>query len=72
MGSFAQIECHSGENLQMDRSINPGRIRKALSALKEAGKELQAALDEAEAPRPDHLPPPAKVAKRRKSLRRVL
>jgi hypothetical protein len=54
----------------MDGSINPARIKKALSALKEAEKELQAALDEAEAPRSDRHPPPAKVAKRR--LRHLL
>jgi hypothetical protein len=53
----------------MDGSISPARIKKALAALKEAEKELREALDEIVALRPDRLPPPAKVAKRR-SLRR--
>jgi hypothetical protein len=60
----------------MDGSINSGRIKKALSALREAlrkaEEELQAVLDEAEAPRPDRLPPAAKVGKRRKSLPRPM
>jgi hypothetical protein len=56
----------------MNGSISPTRIKKALAALKEAEKELREALDEIAALRPDRLPPPAKVGKRRKNLRRVI
>jgi hypothetical protein len=51
-------------------TINPTRIRKALQAVSEAQRELEAALLEAETPRPDPLPEPAKIGKRYRSLRR--
>jgi hypothetical protein len=46
------------------------RIREA-KPLKEAVKELEAALDEAELPKPDPSPRPAKVIKPRKTMQRV-
>jgi hypothetical protein len=54
----------------MDTPINPNRIRKALQALKEAERELQAALSDCERPRPDPPPTPVKVWRGHKSLRR--
>jgi hypothetical protein len=56
---------------QMNTSINQDRIRKALSALKQAERELQTVLDEAEQPKPDPPPQPTKIHKSHKTMRRV-
>jgi hypothetical protein len=55
----------------MDIRINPSRVRKALEALKDAERELEAALREAEQPRPDPPPGPVKFSRRPKSMRRI-
>jgi hypothetical protein len=53
------------------KSINIGRIRKALVALRQVERELEAVvLADAEQPRSDPYPRPARKAKRR-SMRRV-
>jgi len=55
-------------------SINPNRVRQALSKLKEAVSELESALSalfDAERPRSDPLPTPTRLIKRRKNMRRV-
>ena len=55
----------------MENAINRARVKRALEALREAERELEAALREAERPRTDPQPSnAAKVAKRR--LRRLL
>lgn len=51
--------------------INADRIKKALRAVREAEKELEAALSESEQPRPDPMPRPTRLIKHRKSMRRV-
>jgi hypothetical protein len=51
--------------------INADRIKKALQAVREAEKELEAALSESEQPRPDPMPRPVRLIKQHKSMRRV-
>jgi hypothetical protein len=55
----------------MDTPINPARIRKALSSVKQAVKELEDALAEADLPKPNLPPPGDRVKKPRRSLRRI-
>jgi hypothetical protein len=55
----------------MNTSINQDRIRKALSALKQAERELQTVLDEVEQPKPDPPPRSTKMHKRHRTMRRV-
>jgi hypothetical protein len=55
----------------MDTSINSARIRKALSLVKQAAKELDEALADAERPKPNPPPTAAKVTKSRRPLRRA-
>lgn len=55
----------------MNTPINPSRIKKALLALKEAERELEAALADAERPAPDPAPRGARVYKPGKTMRRV-
>jgi hypothetical protein len=56
----------------MANGINPKRIADALQALRQAEKELEAALDEAERPLPNPPLQAAKVRKRRqRPMRRV-
>jgi hypothetical protein len=55
----------------MDSLINPDRIKKALLAVREAEKELEAALSESERQRPDPMPHPTRAIKHRQSMRRV-
>jgi hypothetical protein len=54
----------------MENAINRARVKRALEALREAERELEAALREADRPRADPPSNAAKVAKRR--LRRLL
>ena len=54
----------------MESSINPDRVRKALAALKDAQRELEAALTDAERPRPENVRA-VRINKPRKSMRRL-
>jgi hypothetical protein len=51
--------------------INPSRIMKALAAIREGTHELEAALADAERPRPSTPPGPMRVYKGRKDPRRI-
>jgi hypothetical protein len=54
----------------MNSPNNPTRISKALQTLKQAERELEAAISDAKRPQPNPLPKPVKV-RRFRSMRRI-